>query len=159
MSNNQTYTQRCIEINGEQIAVTEEVYRAYKRPLWAEHKRRERDKRCGYEHSDVCAGECRLCDKDRKSRALSLERFHEDGFDIPDKIDMAEFVADKLLAETLETALSALEPDNLRIVKMLFFEDMSEREVAANIGLSQKGVNKRKAKILAQLREHLKNFI
>ncbi|GHU62693.1 hypothetical protein AGMMS49983_04610 [Clostridia bacterium] len=34
--------QRYIEIDGEQILVTEEVYRAYKRPLWAEHKRKER---------------------------------------------------------------------------------------------------------------------
>lgn len=32
--------QRFIEIDGQQVLVTEEVYRAYKRPLWAEHKRK-----------------------------------------------------------------------------------------------------------------------
>ena len=35
--------QRYIEIEGQQIPVTEEVYRAYKRPAWAEHKRQERE--------------------------------------------------------------------------------------------------------------------
>ena len=38
--------QRFIEIDGEQVAVTEEVYRAYKRPLWVERKRKERESRC-----------------------------------------------------------------------------------------------------------------
>jgi len=31
-----------IEIDGQQIPVTEEAYRAYKRPLWAERKRQQR---------------------------------------------------------------------------------------------------------------------
>ncbi|NMB11452.1 MAG: hypothetical protein GX977_04105 [Firmicutes bacterium] len=35
--------QRFIEIGGEQIPVTEEVYLAYKRPLWRERKRKERE--------------------------------------------------------------------------------------------------------------------
>jgi len=44
--NQQTTTQRYIEIDGQQIPVTEESYRVYKRPAWAEHKRKEREKRC-----------------------------------------------------------------------------------------------------------------
>jgi DNA-binding NarL/FixJ family response regulator len=35
----------------------------------------------------------------------------------------------------------------------------SEREIAADVGLSQKAINKRKTKIFALLREKLKDFI
>ncbi len=38
--------QRYIPIDGQQIPVTENVYRANRRPAWAEHKRKEREKRC-----------------------------------------------------------------------------------------------------------------
>ena len=35
-----------LTIDGQKIPVTEDVYRAYKQPVWAERKRQERDKRC-----------------------------------------------------------------------------------------------------------------
>lgn len=35
-----------LTINNQVIEVSEEIYRAYKQPLWAEHKRQEREKRC-----------------------------------------------------------------------------------------------------------------
>jgi len=44
--NQETKKERYIKINGKEIPVTEEVYRAYKQPAWAEHKRKEREKRC-----------------------------------------------------------------------------------------------------------------
>ena len=34
--------QRFIDTDGEQTPVTKVVYKAYKRPLWAEHKHKER---------------------------------------------------------------------------------------------------------------------
>jgi DNA-binding NarL/FixJ family response regulator len=41
----------------------------------------------------------------------------------------------------------------------LFATGMSEREIATDIGLSQKVINKRKAKLFAQLKDRLKDFI
>jgi DNA-binding NarL/FixJ family response regulator len=41
----------------------------------------------------------------------------------------------------------------------LFSVGKSEREIASDIGLSQKAINKRKTKLFAQLRERLKDFI
>jgi len=41
----------------------------------------------------------------------------------------------------------------------LFGIGKSEREIAVDIGLSQKAINKRKVKLFAQLRERLKDFI
>jgi DNA-directed RNA polymerase specialized sigma24 family protein len=156
--NQQTTTQRYITINEQQIPVTEEVYRAYKRPAWAEHKRKEREKRCRDENGNRCNRDCSKCDKQRTGGVLSLDKFAEEGFDFADTVDIAEFVADKLLLEELYIALEELDPDNRRIME-LFSIGKSERDIAADIGLSQKAVNKRKIKLFAQLRERLKGFI
>lgn len=153
MENKQHY----IPIDGQQIPVTEEVYRAYNRPSWAEHKHKEREKRCRDENGNRCTKDCSKCNKQRTGSILSLDKFTEDGFEIADSVDIAELVADKLLFEELYAALEELDPDNLRIMK-LFAIGKSEREIAADIGLSQKAINKRKTKLFAQLREHLKDF-
>ncbi len=140
------------------IPVSEEVYRAYKRPAWAEHKRKEREKRCRDDNGNRCARDCSKCDRQRTGSVLSLDKFTEEGFEAADPFDLAELVADKLLLEELYAALEELDPDNRRIMK-LFGIGKSEREIAADIGLSQKAINKRKVKLFAQLRERLKDFI
>lgn len=160
--------QRYIEIDGEQIPVTEEVYRAYKRPAWAEHKRKEREKRCRDEKGNICNKSCRVCDLERAEKglppmertsiALSLDKFTEDGFEMADTVDIVELVADKLLFEELYAALQELDPDNRRIIE-LYSHGKSEREIAADIGRSQKTINKRKTKLFAQLKERLKDSI
>ena len=154
-----TDQQRFIDIDGEQVPVTEEVYRAYKRPLWAEHKRKEREKRCRDERGNRCTGDCSKCDKERTGSVLSLSRLvEENGFEPADTVDIAEMVADSLLLEELYAALEDLDPNNRRILE-LFSNSKSEREIADDIGLSQKAINKRKSKLFAQLRERLKDFI
>lgn len=155
--NQQTTIQRTIEIDGQQIPVSEEVYRAYKRPLWAEHKRKEREKRCRDENGNRCTKSCKDCPKLHEGRILSLEKFADDGYDIPSPVDVAEIVAGQILLEQLSAALDELYPENRKIAD-LFSAGKSEREIAAEVGLSQKGVNKRKIKIFAWLRESLEKF-
>lgn len=160
--------QRFIEIDGKQIPVTEEVYRAYKQSAWAEHKRKEREKRCQDEKGNRCTKSCRECDIERSEKglppiertgsALSLDKFTEDGFEVVDPMDIAELVVDKLLLDELYAVLEELDPDNRRIME-LFSIGKSEREIAADIGLSQKAINKRKAKLFSQLQARLKDFI
>lgn len=154
--------QRDIEINGQQIPVTEEVYRAYKQPLWAEHKRKERASRCVISNDKGgikrCSSDCSKCDKQRTGSVLSLNKFIEEGFEVADTVDLDEIVADKLLLDELYAALEELDPDNRRIIE-LFSAGKSEREIAADIGLSQKAINKRKTKLFAQLRERLKDWV
>ena len=148
-----------IEIDGRQIPVTEEIYRAYKRPLWAEHKRKERVQRCQDERGNRCTGDCDKCDKQRTGSILSLSRLVEESGNEPaDTVDIVEMVADSLLLEELYAALEELDPNNRRIIEM-FSIGKSEREIADDIGLSQKAINKRKTKLFAQLRKRLKDFI
>ena len=150
--------QRYIEIDGQQIPVSEEVYRAYKRPAWAEHKHKEREKRCRDENGNRCTGDCSNCNNQRTGSVLSLDKFIDEGFEVADTVDLTELIADKVLYEELYAALEELDPDNRRIME-LFSIGKTEREIATDIGLSQKAINKRKNKLFSQLRERLKDFI
>jgi len=66
-------------------------------------------------------------------------------------------VAYNILLEQLYAALAELDQTD-RMIAELFKEGLSEREIAVKVGLSQKGVNKRKTKMFAWLYERLKNF-
>ena len=125
-----------LPIDGQEIPVSEEVYRAYKRPAWAEHKRKEREKRCRDEKGHRCTKDCSQCDKQRAGSVLSLDRFAEEGYEIADSVDIAELVAEKLLLEELAIALNELDPQNKRIAE-LYGEGLS-KEIASQVGLSQK---------------------
>ena len=124
-----------IVIDGENVPVSEEVYRSFKRPLWAERKRRQV----------------------RAERELSLEQFADAGFDVPDETALVdEIVEDKMLLEMLFAALAELTEDERGLIAALFFEEKSERDVAACSGRSKTSVHKQKEKILQKLRNLLK---
>lgn len=144
--------QRYIDIDGHQVPVTEEVYRAYKRPLWAEHKRQEREKRCRVENGSRCTGDCSHCTKERTGAALSLEQLAETGYEAPDSIDIEELVADKMFLEQLYTALDELTPEERELIDDLFTRGKTERAVASKLGLSQKAINKRRQRTIEKLR-------
>lgn len=150
-----------LTVNNQVIEVTEEVYRAYKRPRWNEHKREEREKRCIVSNDSGgtkrCTDNCSNCHNQRTGSVLSLEKFIDDCFEVADAVDVAGLIEDKLRLEELYTALDELDPDNRRIME-LFSIGKSEREIATDIGLSQKAINKRKTKLLAQLRERMKDW-
>ena len=151
---NQSYY---ITIDNQKVPVTEEIYRAYMRPAWAEHKRREREKRCIGAKGVRCAGNCAECPKQKTGSVLSLDWLQESGYEYADSSDVESAYLDSVLLKELLAALEEMTPDNQMIMKM-FSQGHSERDIAAVVGLSQKGVNLRKAKLLAQLRERLKEF-
>lgn len=150
-----------LTIEGQVIEVTEEVYRAYKQPLWAERKREEREKRCiisnGKGGTKRCTADCSVCDKQRTGSVLSLDKFKDEGLDVPGAINIEDILLDKMLLEELFEALEELDPEN-RLIIDLFSIGKSEREISANLGLSQKTINKRKAKLFEQLKERLNNW-
>lgn len=145
-----------ITIDGEKVPVTEKIYRAYVQPDWKEHKQRERAKRCRDENGFRCAGDCSTCPHLRSGSDLSLDKFSEDGFDIADKTDVAELVAEKLLFAELFAAIDDLAPDEKALVDALFFKERTERDYAAEIGISHQAVDKRKKKIIEKLRRLMK---
>lgn len=149
-------------IDDQVVEVSEEVYRAYKQPIWAERKQKEREKRCvisnGKGGTKRCTADCSVCDKQRTGSVLSLDKFTDDGFDVSDDINIADILLDKMLLEELYEALQELDPKN-RLIMELFSIGKSEREISANVGLSQKTINKRKTKLFQQLKERLEDWI
>ena len=145
--------QRYLEINGQQILVTEEVYRTYKRPLWAEHKRKERSGKCRIENGNRCMKSCRECPKIRAEGDMSLDRLFEDGFDIVDPVDITEVVADRLLKSQLAAALNSLAPEERSLIDALFYDMRTEQDYADEMGISQKTVSNRKKCVIGRLRQ------
>lgn len=101
---------------------------------------------------------------DTNHSLLSLEGFtdsegNELDFVIDEAVDVAETVVRAVMVDRLKAALSLLSDSERVLVKAIFFEELSEREVGLRLGVTQSVVNKRKAKILAKLRKIMENKI
>ena len=134
--------QRYIYIDGEKIPVTEEVYRTYKRPIWREHKRQERERENGI-------------------TPLSLERFAEDGYDIPSSDALVdEIVADKLLLDMLMSALDKLTAEERGLINALYYTDeQTMREYARRNNTNHTNIIRRHNRIIEKLRSILKKYL
>jgi DNA-directed RNA polymerase specialized sigma24 family protein len=121
-----------IDIDGEAVEVTGEVYRAYMQGAWAERKRRA-----------AAAG-----------RELSLEKFMDGGTEFAS----AEPPPDSAISDMVSEALAELHADECGLIVMLFFENKSERETAAETGLSQQIISWRKKKVLKKIKKIFKKM-
>ena len=138
-----------IWIRGQFVEVTEEVYRAYMRG----------DRIIRYFENDLKT-ERFVLGKDGQviqiipSREDSLDRLvDENAQQFPDEQESVESVVlHKLEEDRLHTALSLLAPEERALIQALFFEERSESELAAALGISQPAVYKRKMKILKKLK-------
>ena len=152
--------QRYVYLEDEKmlVPVTDAIYTEYMRPEWREQKRRQREQRCTVD-GKRCQKDCNHCEYRPDGAALSLERLEEDlGKTAVDTFDVAELCMAEMLNQELHEALGELTSEDKKIIKLLFNE-MSEREIAAEVGLSQKGVNKRKHKLFEFLSARLEKYI
>lgn len=85
----------------------------------------------------------------------SLDSNHCLGEDIiPDTtVDIANEVCKKILIEKMWTCLKQLSKDELFLIIQLFCLQKSERQLSAIMGIPQKTINDRKAKILKKLKK------
>jgi RNA polymerase sigma factor (sigma-70 family) len=120
-----------IVIDGEQVPVDEDTYYAFKRPAWAERKRRQV----------------------RVEKERSLDAFMDAGYDVPSDALVSEIVEDKLLLETLYAALAELADDERELINTLFFDEKSERDVSRETGVPRKTIAYRRNKVLEKLRK------
>ena len=133
MLKEKTYT---IKVKKIQVEVSREVYKAY-------HRAREAER---YQKKVI------------QQTEMSLERFQEEGVSakfqavryqpgIEEEIIRAEDI------QRLYRALEQLNPEDRLLIDKLFFESVTERELAARLHISQQAVNKRKKRLLKKLRE------
>lgn len=118
------------------IAATEEQYYEYMRPLWREDKRQQ-----------------------RQEPMASLDKMYEETeYEVADtESDLEADIMKKMLIDELHKALDELEEIDRTIMEM-YSNNHSEAEIGQAIGMSQKGVNKRKHKVLMKLNTRLKDF-
>ena len=131
-----------IPVNGKLIAVTEEIYTVYYKMDRRERYLEERDTK----HGTVYYNEM---DTDEMS---GVEAIYD-----PNAASVEQIVMDTLMREKLHRGLVLLPESDRELIDALFFQGMSERQAAPVFGLSQKGINKRKARILATLKNILES--
>ena len=105
---------------------------------------------------------CYLQKLDTKNNLISLDGFMDSegnalDFIVDEMVDVAENVVHMLMVDRLRVALHLLSDSEQALVKAIFFEELSEREVGLRLGITQSVVNKRKAKILIKLRKIIEN--
>jgi RNA polymerase sigma factor (sigma-70 family) len=145
---------------------SEELARDNMQFFWREAKRREREFGCIYKGTDKCNGwkrneggsiGCDSCERRNVSRTVETDMFSDNNgeklaCEHAHPFNMEEFVADKLLFEHLAKALDEVGEDDKSLLDALFIDGRSERDYAAEIGISHQAVGKRKAKALEKLR-------
>ncbi len=128
-------------IKGKKIYVSEKVYKTY----WEETNKERYQKRM-----------------DRKNRLLLFSSLDNDGHfvdSIEDKsVDVEKLVETKHRIEALNEALSKLNKEERYIIKKLYFDDESIREVAKGLSLSRQSIYRKKNKILAELQKILEKL-
>jgi len=127
-----------IIVRGSRVPVSMKVYKAH-------HQEQEH---------------IRYLKKGIKKNELSLERFEEGGL-YPHVRKTPHITEDMYiqqeLLELLSDAIASLNADEQRLLSDIFYENKSERQIAETIGITQKGVNKRKSRLLEKLRKILDN--
>lgn len=116
--------------DGSLIEVTREVYLE-----WYQSRRKER-----YQ-----------MERQKKQGVCSLEALNGYGELGEEKNDTEETVLCKLCEAKVWEAISQLSKEDARLIYLLFFEEMTSKEVAAIFGCSRKTIYNRKKRILSEL--------
>ena len=134
--------------------MTPEIKQLY----WRSLKGAERSSRCRLENGTRCTKSCRNCPRQRKGSPLSLDAMSETGAEAADRLfSLEDHIMELELSEALADAINTLSEQNRTII-ILYSEGVTERAIAAEVGMSQKGVNNRIHKIIDILRESLRDF-
>lgn len=152
----------------ERIPCTKEEFDNYYHDINLFRQKQQYHKRC------VCPAKKRLdCDMDcqtcpfRRNGDLSLDYTTKDDDgtertwidDVPDSLAVVDLVIEETeLLLALRTLLTALTPDE-RDICTTIMDNLSERAAAATLNLSRNTYVYRRDKVLAQLKNSLKNFM
>ncbi|MCL2671202.1 MAG: sigma-70 family RNA polymerase sigma factor [Clostridiales bacterium] len=146
-----------INVNGNLVEVSEEVYRSYYRS-----KRRDRYYERDIKTETAVRDENGTVSGVRPAKEDSLDRLLIAGADYADESVNVEADAIRtVMAGALHEALELLTEAERELVDALFFSNsgagMTEREYAALSGIPQKTINDRKTRIIIKLRKLLES--
>jgi len=147
-----------VTVDGEDVEVSEEVYREYAKT----------ERKMEYMELDLKRDRV-LQDADGKAviggdglpvilpeREVSLDKLIGEDWDFPDAEPSPEdIVADAIQIEELYRCLDLLESDERALIDALFFGGATERDYAETLGISKTALHARKNKVLAKLKSLL----
>ena len=142
-------------IDGTEVGVSEDVYRAYKRPVWKEKKMLQRNNRCRDGNNIRCDGDCNICEFARhhggaNGSDISLEAHIASVGDIPSDYDVIDEIAEQEQARKIREYLNNFDGTNIKIAGMLA-DGYKQVEIAEALGISAAAVSKKIKKIRAAL--------
>lgn len=124
--------------DGTLVEVNREIYLEWYRSERRERYQRERDQKYG------------LC---------SIEGLHEKGYFPEYPIYTIDATQEAVLwnecREKLRNALKSLSEQDARLVQLLYFEEITVKEVADIFGCSRKTIGKHRGRILKELRQRI----
>ena len=152
----------------EWVTVTEDVYRAYYRDIWATRRRSQRHGQCICPKTKtwLCTGDCLACEFRASGDKLSLDYTIEDDKgnekdwleDLNDDgTDVLAITEEQDLIIALRQMLKELDPDSRRICELIM-TGKSERDIASELGISRNTYTYRRDKLLRILREQLATY-
>lgn len=145
-----------VTIKGEKVEVTEEVYRAYVRPIRAEQRRKRREWKCrvrGPKGNLIrCPHDCKTCEyalagKNATGNMLSLDGIKAAGIEIEDRdLDIEAMFIEKEEAknnkEKLYAGLLCIPLKQRLAIQYSFFEEMTQEEIAEKLDVKQPAVSR-----------------
>lgn len=88
---------------------------------------------------------------------LTNDDFNGEDILADDNEPIDEQVIRKIMTDKLKDALPLLSEDEQKLIREIFYEELSERSLAEKYGVSQVAIHKRKVKILEKLKKLLEN--
>ena len=164
-----------LKVKGKQVEVNEEIYRAYIRPVQAEQRQKRREWKCklisgvsenGKRHYVRCSKRCDSCPyylsgQNALGNTFLLDKIIDEGVEL--RAFSKDVEADYIETETtqeeklnLHKAIKKLTPRQQEIVKLIYFEGKTQKEVAKVLGITQGAVSLALAKSIAQLKNLIK---
>lgn len=125
---------------------------------------RETERKMQYQEYDRKAERVVINQEERSIRVIpsmedSYERLlDEKGSFQAEQPDVETVVLNKIIYGQLYQALQLLPEQDRYLIVQIFFFDRTERDLALELNLSQKAINKRKHKILEHLRKIIKKI-
>ena len=147
-----------ITVDGTDVEVNEEVYKAYAYGAYKMEHTECRLKRNRYQRD----AKGRVVRDGRgqpvylREREVSLDKLIDEDWDYPSTAPSPEdAVIERFEYEELYSCLDQLAPDERALIDALFFEGLTEREYAETLGISKTALHARKVRVLANLRNML----
>lgn len=129
----------------EMVEVTEELYKVYMRDFWSTKQKNKRYYKHNISASFITKGDDEFFEKydsfvDACEDSHRLDSYSRDIRDI------------------VTEAMKTLSTRDRKMIHALFYEEVTEKEYAKKMGISQQAVHKKKKKILRHLKKEMEKF-